>query len=97
MEYYLMTTFSNDQKQEIVNKLNERKVNLPCPRCNGNNFTLMDGYFNQPIQYDLSKVKIGGTSIPSVLTICNNCGYLSQHALGTLGLLPKKDEDENGK
>jgi len=34
---------------------------------------------------------IGGPSVPSVVTACNRCGYLSQHTLGTLGLLPKEE------
>ena len=29
-------------------------------------------------------------AIPTIAIVCNNCGYISQHALGALGLLPPK-------
>ncbi|MCY3731419.1 MAG: hypothetical protein OXF98_08765 [Rhodospirillaceae bacterium] len=50
--------------------------------------TLVDGYFNQTVQDDMSELVIGGASIPSIVTACTNCGFLSQYALGALGLLP---------
>lgn len=85
-----MQQISNEKKQEIIKALEERGAKLPCPRCGNNSFNLLDGYFNQTIQTNLKGMTLGGPSIPSVVVACNRCGYLSQHALGTLGLLPKK-------
>ncbi len=90
------------KKAEIIRILNERGVTLPCPRCGNPSFTLIDGYFNEMIQPDINTLNIGGPSVPSIITACNRCGYLSQHALGTLGLLlppndSKEQEEENGK
>jgi len=85
-----MQQISSEKKQEIIKALEERGAKLPCPRCGNNSFNLLDGYFNQTIQTDLKGMVLGGPSIPSVVVACNRCGYLSQHALGTLGLLPKK-------
>jgi len=79
-----------DEKQRIIQALEERGAKLPCPRCGNQQFTLVDGYFNQTIQTELKGMVIGGPSVPSVVVVCTRCGYMSQHALGALGLLPKE-------
>jgi uncharacterized protein YuzB (UPF0349 family) len=76
------------EKDEIIQKLIERGVDKPCPRCGNDAFTLIDGYFNQTIQDSVSGFVVGGASVPSIVTACTNCGFLSQYALGSLGLLP---------
>jgi ribosomal protein L37E len=86
-----MQPISDGKKQEIIKALEERGAKLPCPRCGNQSFTLIDGYFNQTIQTDLKGMVLGGPSVPSVVVVCNRCGYLSQHALGVLGLLPKEE------
>jgi len=83
-----METISSEEKQRIIAILSKKGANNPCPRCNQNNFTLLDGYFNQTIQQTISSVVLGGPSVPSAIIVCNNCGYMSQHALGVLGLIP---------
>lgn len=80
-----------EQKQEIIKAIEECGARLPCPRCGNTQFTLLDGYFNQTIQTELKGMVIGGPSVPSIVVVCTRCGYLSQHALGTLGLLPKEE------
>ncbi len=88
-----METMSSNEKQKIVDALSKKGANLPCPRCNTKNFTLLDGYFNQTIQQKLTAdLVLGGPSVPSIIVVCNNCGYISQHALGVLGLLPNDEE-----
>lgn len=64
--------------------LNEKGVTLPCPRCGHNVFTIADGYFNQVLQQNFTGIVLGGMTLPSVVTVCNRCGYISQHALGGL-------------
>jgi ribosomal protein S27AE len=82
---------SDERKKEIIKALEERGAKLPCPRCGNPQFILLDGYFNQTIQTDLKGLVLGGPSVPTVVIACNRCGFLSQHALGTLGLLPKEE------
>jgi ribosomal protein L37E len=84
---------SEKKKQEIIKALEDRGAKLPCPRCGNQSFTLLDGYFNQTIQTDVRGLVLGGPSVPSVVVVCNRCGYLSQHALGALGLLPKEEAE----
>jgi hypothetical protein len=84
-----------EKKKKIISELEARKAILPCPRCGNTAFTLLDGYINTFVQSDLRNINIGGPSIPSIATACNQCGFISAHALGVLGLLPKDEEDQN--
>ena len=85
-----MKEIPQEEKLKITRALDERGANRPCPRCGNESFALVGGYFNQTIQIEAQGIFLGGPSIPSVVVVCNQCGYLSQHALGALGLLPKK-------
>lgn len=92
-----MTGISEVQKKKVLEALDEAGVNLPCPRCGNGQFSLVDGYFNHPIQTSLGGLVIGGPSVPSVVVVCNQCGFISQHALGALNLLPKQPEPGEAK
>ncbi len=85
-----MSGLSQAQQQEIIAALQSRGVRLPCPRCGSSQFEVLDGYFNQTAQPHLQGLVIGGPSVPSAVVVCNHCGFMSQHALGVLGLLPKQ-------
>lgn len=78
---------TNEQKEKIVKVLNERIETLQCPMCNKGPFTFIDGLFNFSLQGSLSSYTLGGTSVPMITIVCNNCGYVSFHALGALGLM----------
>jgi len=85
---------SQDVKNEIAKKLNEKGAVLPCQRCGKQNFSLLDGFVNLPLSQEISgNVIIGGPSVPCAVIACNNCGNLSYHALGAIGMLNEKKED----
>ena len=86
-----MEKLSDERKQEIVKALKKNGAVLACPRCKNDSFSLLDGYFTQAIQTQLGGVVLGGRTVPSAVLACDRCGFLSQHALGPLGLLPKKE------
>jgi rubredoxin len=90
---------NNEQKKRIAETLQERKQNLTCPMCQNKNFIMADGYFNNNMQTDFGSISIGGPAIPTIGIICDNCGFVSQHAIGVLGLLPKENlnRDEPSK
>ncbi len=86
-----------EEKDKIIKTLEGRSANHPCPRCGNQQFSLADGYFSQPLQEKLGSLVFGGPAIPSVVVVCNQCGFISQHALGTLGLLPTPKQEEPKK
>jgi hypothetical protein len=79
-----------ERKKEIGDKLNEKLKNAQCPMCSSTSFTLLDDYFSRVLQPDYTGLTIGGPSIPTVGIFCNNCGFISEHAIGVLGLLPQQ-------
>ncbi|MBY0536620.1 MAG: hypothetical protein K2P88_12290 [Chitinophagaceae bacterium] len=85
---------TEQQKQDIVKRLSEKAPNLRCPMCQTNAFSLADGYFVNTMQSDFNSLALGGQAIPTVAIVCNNCGFVSQHAVGSLGLLPKETKNQ---
>lgn len=58
-----------------------------CPFCNKSVFQIQEGLFINVLQKDWKTIELGGNSIPVIVLICTNCGFVSQHSLGILGLL----------
>lgn len=86
--------WSEEFKKRIIAKLEDRGVKGHCPRCGSTGFTLIDGFFNRPVQDDLGGMVLGGPSVPTVGTACTRCGFISEHAAGSLGLLPRSSDPE---
>lgn len=90
-----MDNLTKEKKEEIVKKLSEKGVtNVLCPMCKNNHFVVAEGYFNTTLQNSLESFSLGGRSIPTIPIICSKCGFVSQHALGVLGLLPEIKEEK---
>jgi predicted Zn-ribbon and HTH transcriptional regulator len=70
------------------------KSGAGCPMCKSNEWTLVDGYFVNHIQDVPTTGLQVGKGLPTAVLCCTNCGFISQHALGILGLLPQAN---NGK
>lgn len=83
-----------EEKNRIARILSERMNHFTCPVCGRGNLTLLDGYSSQGIGDDYQNIVLADKIIPYVMLVCNNCGFISHHALGTLGLLNKKDDDK---
>ena len=85
---------NKEVKDKIAQKLAERGAVQACPRCGHPNFSLLDGFINLPLNKEVTgDVIIGGPQVPCAVVGCNNCGNLSYHALGALGMLPENKED----
>lgn len=89
-------------KDEIARILTERIGHFKCPVCVKGQLSLLDGYSSQGISDDYQNTMLADKIIPHVMLVCNNCGFISHHALGTLGLLKKRnsnsqDVSEDGK
>lgn len=84
------TLLTVQKRNEIIEALKKKGAPRPCPMCGTNKWAIGDGYFSNSLQKDFSSVNLGGVGIPSIPVICSNCGFISQHAVGALGLLPKE-------
>ncbi|MFH1872792.1 MAG: hypothetical protein ABIK82_16425 [Pseudomonadota bacterium] len=91
---------TEEVKANIARVLDERFSKFggttKCPMCGNPHLALSEAYFNQTLQTDLGVMNLGGPSIPTIGVICTNCGFVSHHAIGVLGLLPK-EEAQDGK
>ena len=92
---------TEEKKREIVDLLQARLAKngraLKCPMCGHNHFTAADAYFLNMLVTDLKAVPFGGPAVPATSIICLNCGFISQHALGILGLLPESEVTSDKK
>ena len=86
---------TQELKNEIAQKLQEKGAIKPCSRCGHQKFSLLDGFINFPMTQEVSNnVIIGGPNVPSAVVACENCGHLEFHALGAIGLL--NDQKKGG-
>jgi predicted nucleic-acid-binding Zn-ribbon protein len=83
---------------EIIDVLNKKQINKPCPRCFSNNFSIIgEAEIQITKSFSPSGPAIGtmlGLSqhrteaLPIIIITCDNCGYVSQHAQVALNLTP---------
>lgn len=87
-----------EEKQRLASALIKKLEikNLRCPMCGNSHFSISDGYFFNFLQEDIKNYSMG-KGVPSISIICDNCGFISQHALGSLGLLSKEQPKEGGE
>jgi len=90
--------FSQKEKAKIIEAL-KNKTELLCPACKHKHSQVVDGYFVHIIQESTKNIKLSGQAIPTIVLMCLNCGFISQHALGILGFSAdegvKDDESSN--
>lgn len=78
----------SEQSDAIASLLSERGAVLPCHRCGKTSFTVLDSFSYYTLQDDLNKgVTWPKAVIPVALVGCDNCGAITPHSLGALGLL----------
>lgn len=75
-----------EETQKNIEELKKRfdNGNAKCPMCQGQSFTVVNGYFLHTVQTDLRNITIGGKGILAVILVCDKCGFISQHALSIL-------------
>ena len=90
MSKYNPESFIDSIKNKTNNKL------LRCPFCQGTQFTTTEDFATILIGNDFSSITLG-SSIPSGMIICQNCGHIDFFALGILNLLNNSKEEGDGK
>ena len=83
-----MSAWTTEERDDIVNRLQQKGVSRPCPRCGSDQFNLVDGFAVFGLVDRLEDEGVRHL-MPSVCVACSRCGFLTFHALGALGLLNK--------
>lgn len=83
------TNFQNN-KDNIVKRIQEKAPGLKCPACSNPDFVLTEGYFAHDLQDDLVSRHMGGKNVPVVPIACKKCGFIMEFAAGILGILPEE-------
>jgi ribosomal protein S27AE len=78
-----------ERSKTIIQALSRKGVNKACPRCGHLHFNVV-AETSIPINDDPKVITSGGPVVPTVIVACNNCGFLTQHALGALDLVPEE-------
>ena len=86
--------FKPNQKM-ILEKFQKKVNDITCPICGNKHFTIIEGFTRRMINQDLHKNVLGGTNVPSISIVCNNCGHILDFALGPLGLLENKSDNHD--
>lgn len=77
-----MVSWPPDWQQKLIEALQRTGADRACPRCGHDDFQLLDGYISLPVQARLGDGPVA--SVPTVATVCERCGYLSQHLVNVL-------------
>lgn len=83
-----------EDKKRILDLIIKRVERLECPICHKDHFSFVDGYSFDALADDYHSVQQEGRILPYVMLVCDNCGFISQHALGTFDLITRQERGE---
>lgn len=75
------------QKLKIISVIRQRIGRIESPMCHNHKFEVLEGYMSDMLQDEYKNLVIGGQTVPSIVLVRTNCGFVSKHALGALGLI----------
>lgn len=65
----------------LIEKFSSPETNLKCPMCGNEHFKFMrEGYNILPLSDTATKPTPNMRLIPTVMMVCDNCGFISQHS-----------------
>jgi hypothetical protein len=88
----------SELQQKAINWINKKSLNKGCEVCGQNHWGVSTDVVT-PIVLKNNSFQLGGTSYPSVVVICNNCGNTKFINAVLAGLIDttEKDEGQDGK
>jgi hypothetical protein len=82
---------SAEEATRIATVLRERAALGPCPRCGKADWG-GPVYGSSPMENVVNRRAFMGPFLATVKIICQNCGFLSEHGLIVLGLVPEAEQ-----
>lgn len=92
MEKEHIREYTEEFQKNFLKKIKEKVTNYICPICRNSNFIIIDGFLMVNPSKKIGVFALGGSTIPCVGLICNNCGFVAQHSIQIL-----MSEKTNGK
>lgn len=89
-EMFKYVPISTEERTRIVERIRERGALRACPQCGKDEWTV-PSYSAAQLESKPDYLNLMGPHIGTVIMFCNNCGFLSQHSLALLGLIPKPE------
>lgn len=78
-------SMTDRQKQTIQASL-QKKGFSACPICRQSNWQMAEDLVHAPTTSLSGGMALGGPHVPMAQIICTNCGFVSHHAVGVLGI-----------
>ncbi len=75
-----------DRQKNTIKSALQQKGFGACPMCHKSNWQFGDDLVHAPVTALGGSMAIGGPHIPMVQIVCTNCGFVSHHAAGALGI-----------
>lgn len=79
---------------ELEKRLKAKGTSLKCPICARQDFFLTPSYTHRALSDKINSLNLGGKLIPSLSLVCNNCGFILDFAVGTLGFIKAEEDGE---
>ncbi|MFA5453002.1 MAG: hypothetical protein WC248_05475 [Candidatus Methanomethylophilaceae archaeon] len=96
--FYISNLQSDEVSQEFFLKawdaLIARDALSPCPRCGKRRFSLGFGFSRSTLDISIEGKVLSKVEIPTVILVCDNCGFISEHSMERLGLLEEENSDD---
>ena len=74
-------------RAKIIESLDSRAGDFHCPICGNEKFFIADGLTEKNL--------INGLKVPCAVIVCNKCGFVSEQAIGVLGLMKELEDKIN--
>ena len=89
-----MTKFEPELfKKTLIERINNKIRHLVCPYCGGEKFTTTKSLAAILIGEEIENLSLN-SYVPSGMLICEKCGHIEFFALGALGMIENKQNED---
>jgi hypothetical protein len=96
-----MADHRSDYKDNVINALTNKGVSKKCPMCNLTDFHVHGDRMAPRLVHDVNEAAQpllnSQRALPVAVLTCNNCGFVAQFSLKTIGLIDTFIQDTSGQ
>ena len=83
------TTLSIEQREKLAAHLKAKAPNFACPVCAAKSFSIGDVALSGNAIGSDGSINMGGTIVPTVMVVCENCYHVLSFAAVPIGVISK--------